>query len=108
LASGYRRYAAPGDDGDIVSALCKRAYVPAVSDNDFVYPSNIGALKAGLQALQFEDRVDEGRAHDAWDRAFRILENDRQEFDGDSAMPVMRFSGDYGMGSIPSLLPYYG
>ena len=84
--------------------VCKRAYVPAVSDNDFVIPSNIGALKLGLMALQFEDKVDEGRADICWDRAHALLEEDRQEYDGDSSICPLNVAGDFGGGSIPSFI----
>lgn len=104
LTSGYRRYAVSANDDEIVAAICKRAYVPAVSDNDFVIPSNLGALKAGLQALQFEDRVDEPRAEAAWARAFKRLEEDRQEYDGDSSVSPLSFVGDFGGGSIPNYI----
>lgn len=104
LTSSYRRYAVDAEDGDVVSALCKRAFFPAVSDNDPIVPSNMGALKLGLMALQYEDKNDFERSEDFWNRGFQILDADRAEFDGDSAIPIMRFIGDYGAGGIPSFI----
>lgn len=100
--SSYRRYAVDATDGDIVSAICKRAFFPAVSDHDPIVPSNTGALKNGLMALRYEDTNDFERSEDFWNRGFRILDADRAEFDGDSAIPTMNFVGEYGAGSIPN------
>lgn len=105
LVSGYRRYAVPNlEDGSIVQCLCKRAYVPSVSDNDIVIPSNLGALKLAMMALQYEDKNDWDRSDQYWNRAFALLEQDRQEFDGDSALPTFNFAGDFGAGSIVNVM----
>lgn len=105
LVSGYRRYAVPNlEDGSIVQCLCKRAYVPSVSDNDIVIPSNLGALKLAMMALQYEDKNDWDRSEQFWQRAFALLEQDRQEYDGDSALPTFNFAGDFGAGSIVNVM----
>lgn len=102
--SNYRRYAIPicSNEPQVISALCKRAYVPARSDNDVVVPSNLGALKIGLMACQYEDKSDWKNANDAWDRAIALLDSERQEFDGDT-LQTLRVMGDFGCGAVPNL-----
>ncbi len=105
LVSGYRRYAVPSvADGSVIQTLCKRAYVPAVSDNDLIIPSNLGALKLGMMALQYEDKNDWDRSEQFWQRAFALLDQDRQEFDGDSTRMILEFAGDFGAGSIVNVM----
>jgi hypothetical protein len=69
----YRQYSVAGlttEDPDadpaVVSAICKLGFVPAVAANDLIVPGNIGALKLGLQALAFEDKVDPANAGIYW------------------------------------------
>lgn len=103
--SGYRRYAMPGScNGDVVEAICKRAYVPAIADNDQVFPSNIGAIKLGMMSLQFEDKVDADNADKYMARALALLDADQQEFDGDSQVPSFQMSPGYGAGDICNVM----
>lgn len=103
--SGYRRYGIPGaTNGDVVEAICKRAYVPAISDNDQVVPSNLGAMKLGMMALQYEDRNDMDNARLYMGEALALLDADQAEFNGDSEYPTFQMAADYGAGSIVNVM----
>jgi hypothetical protein len=113
--SGYHRYRVPdGDWGDTIECLCKRAYTPASADNDLIIPSNLGALKLGMMALQYEDKNDPANASLYWgpnfpDRtgrmagAFDLLNADLEQFQGDSVVPAVQFQRHFGAGSILNL-----
>lgn len=102
LVSGYRRYRFPGAaDGDIYECICKRDFVPIVADNDPIFPSNIGALKKGLQALKFEDTGDDERAMMAWAGAEQLLEQEQIEYDTDTTLSSLNFGN--GFGDIPNI-----
>jgi hypothetical protein len=63
----YRQYLiSAGADGDSVNCICKLKLVIPTSQNDIVVPNNIGALKQGLKALQYEEKSDQERAGRAW------------------------------------------
>lgn len=110
--SGYHRYRVPDSDwGDTVECLCKRAYVPAVADNDLIIPTNIGALKLGMMALRYEDKNDPANASLYWgpnepDKtgkmagAFDLLNSELAQFEGDAVIPTVQFRRHYGAGEI--------
>lgn len=115
--SGYHRYRVPdGDWGDTIEALCKRAYVPAVADNDPVIPGNIGALKLGMMALQFEERNDPKNAALYWGPnnpehrpgafwgAIDLLNADLQQFRGDSVIPAVQMIPGFGGAGVPQTM----
>jgi hypothetical protein len=103
--AGYRRYGVPGMcNGDVVEAICKRAYIPAISDNDQVIPSNMGAMKLGMMALQYEDRNDMENARLYMGEALALLDADQAEFNGDSEYPTFQMAADYGAGSIVNVM----
>lgn len=105
LTSGYHRYRVPdGDWGDTIECLCKRAFVPVVADADIVIPGNIGALKMGLMALQYEDKNDLERAEIYWNKAFTILNSELEQFKGDSILPSVQMQPQYGGGQICNIL----
>lgn len=101
--SGYRRYKLPWEI-ERVEVIAKRAFVAAVVDNDPLMISNTGALKLGMMALQYEDKNDRDRAKQYWNDAEVELEKAQVEFAGDSVMPILQVAGDYGAGSILTLL----
>jgi hypothetical protein len=115
--SGYHRYRVPdGDWGDTIECLCKRAFVPAVADNDPIIPGNLGALKLGMMSLQFEDRNDpknaalymgpnnpEEHAGAFWG-AIDLLNADLDQFRGDSVVPAVQFIPGYGGAGIPQTM----
>lgn len=100
--SGYRRYRVPPGI-NWLEVIAKRAFVPMVADADPVIPSNIGALKHGLRAVRFEDASDDDRALVAWGNAYRELDNELQEFQGDATLTPIQCIGDFGAGSVPTL-----
>lgn len=95
----YKKYKVPDWNGYFTSALIfgKLAYFPAVEDTDIVIPSNLGALKLGLKALQSEDTEEDEHAEQDWARCFNILDKEVIETDSDAEFPVMRF--EYGFGN---------
>lgn len=80
----YRRYQVTGieEEDRTYIALCKRAVVNAVSDNDLLIPGNLGALKLGLMALNYEGK-DDGRRKEYWDNAVALLNGELAEFQAD-------------------------
>ncbi len=116
LNSDYHRYRVPDADwGDTIECLCKRAYVPAVADNDPISPGNLGALKLGMMALQFEDRNDSANAAKFWGPnepenhpgafwgAIDLLNAELNQFQGDAVTPAIQFAPSFGAGPIPAI-----
>jgi len=103
----YKRYSV-GNYGDqtTANALCKLAYVPAVADTDLIFPPVLGALLHGLKGIQYELKSD-SRDFEEWEKAKRILMNDREELDG-KVFPVIEVVGDFGAGNTPNLIGGYG
>ncbi len=75
----YHRYLVgnvqPLNSNPAIRTLCQRRYFPVAAESDFIYPGSIGALKFGLQALNYEDlnRSDDALAQ--WDYAIKLLNN---------------------------------
>lgn len=111
--SGYHRYRVPDADwDDTVDCLCRRAYVPAIADNDPIIPNNLGALKLGMMSLVFEDRNDsknarlymgpnkpEDNSGVMWG-AIDLLNADLHHFRGDFVLPTVQFVRGYGGGEV--------
>jgi hypothetical protein len=111
----YRQYDVAGiasstDDPPVVSVIAKLGFSPAVADNDLVSPGNLGALKLGLQALGFEDKVDPANAGLYWgpnfpDRtgkmhgAIDLLDAELEELQM-AEMPTLQFGYDFAAGSV--------
>lgn len=118
----YRQYDAAGfssdadddgvaDDPPVVSAICKLGFVAAISINDLIVPGNLGALKLGLQALGFEDKVDGSNAGLYWGPnypsknpgkmagAIDLLDAELEELQS-AETPVFNVSPDWACGSI--------
>jgi hypothetical protein len=95
----YKKYKIPDFPTNPSYALVfgKLAYVPCVNDTDIVIPSNYGALKIGLKALQSEDTEEDESAMKDWERAYRILNNEVTEAEGDSEFPNFTVAGQFGM-----------
>lgn len=93
----YRRYkvgnATQSNPTNVIYGLCKLRYTPLASEVDMVIPSNIGALKNGIMALQFEDSADGAQNTEYyWGKAFQILNAElSQERGGAKAPPVINF-----------------
>jgi hypothetical protein len=99
----YRRYAIErADDSDVptVRALCKRRFVPVLSESDEIIPENMGALKLGLISLKYEDTNDLERATEYFNRALSLLNSELKEQRGNQ-FNTMRFSPHgFGLGQI--------
>lgn len=90
----YRRYrvtVADTSETPAVRALCKRRFVPVVSENDEVIPGNMGALKLGLISLKYEDTNDLERANEYFTKALSLLNAELREQRG-GQFNTMRFS----------------
>jgi hypothetical protein len=99
----YRRYTYPNANSDntsIIEVISDEGYVAARADNDQLAVSNLGALKNAMKALGFEDANDEDRYNSYIAQAQNLIDNERQKFDGDSAIGVFQNIGDYGAGSV--------
>jgi hypothetical protein len=100
---GYRRYRvvrASGSETPVIRALCKRRFIPAVSESDDIIPDNLGALKLGLISLKYEDTNDLERATEYFNRALSLLNAELKEQRG-SQFNTMRFSPHgFGLGRI--------
>lgn len=113
----YRQYLISGGlaDGSLVRVLCKLGFEPAITNNDLVIPGHMGALKLGLQALQFEDKVDPINAGIYWgpnypDRnpgkmsgAIDLLDAEIAEL-GAGEQVAFQVSPDFGAGSIVNVI----
>jgi hypothetical protein len=100
---GYRRYrVVRGDNSEaaVVRALCKRRYVPVMSENDEIIPDNMGALKLGLISLKYEDTNDLERATEYFNKALSLLNAELREQRG-GQFNTLRFSPHgFGLGKI--------
>lgn len=107
----YRQYnVGCGMDGKTVRAMCKLGFEPAIATGDIIIPGHIGALKLGLQALQFEDRVDPANAALYWGPnypaktskmtgAVDLLDAEIEELDA-AEQPAFNVSPSFGAGSV--------
>lgn len=84
----------------IYVAVVKRGFRPVSDDNDEVYPSVLGALKKGLQALQREDAEDDVRAQEKWDQAKALLAEAQEDDTGAGAEGKVTFEDDLHMAEV--------
>ena len=84
----YHRYKISSYDPEVgVRGLCKRRFVPLEGeDNELVTPSNMGALKLGMLAVNYENKNDLERANDYWNRAMMTLNLEMREARGGAQM----------------------
>lgn len=86
----YRRYQVTGvtNEDRTFKALCKRAYVEAKMDNDYLYPDNLGAIKLALMALSCESKQDQGQADYYWNKSVQTLNAQLEEWQGDVGFTI--------------------
>lgn len=91
----YRRYkvgtlAARTDGAPVIRALVRRKFVPLINETDLVYPSNIGALKFGLIALNLEERGldDLAQAQTYWAKCYEVLNQGLKHARGSARKPI--------------------
>lgn len=98
----YKRYRVPEWNGFPMARIFgKLAFNEVTADTDIPIPNNLGALKAALQALSYEDAADLERSDLLWARALSILDEERAEAE-DAELPTFKVPSDFGCGSIPS------
>lgn len=111
----YRQYSAGGGrDQQLVRAVCKLGFVPAIADNDVILPGHLGALKLGLMALSFEDKVDMKNAGMYWgpnypDKrpgapygAIDLLDSEISELE-EAETPAFMVDSHFGAGAVPNV-----
>lgn len=111
----YRQYSVGGGtDGQLVRAICKLGFTPVVAENDIVLPGHIGALKLGLMALAFEDKVDMKNAGLYWGPnyperrpgqpygAIDLLDSEIGKLD-EAEQPAFMVDSMFGAGSVPNV-----
>ena len=100
---GYRRYRivrAENAATPVVRALCKRRFIPVLSENDDIIPDNMGALKLGLISLKYEDTNDLERATEYFTRALSLLNAELREQRGSQFNPIRLSPHGFGLGRI--------
>lgn len=97
--TGSKRYKVPTctDDDFTYIALVKVAYVALTAGTDEVTPNNIGAIKAGLQALNAEDSDNRGLSRDLWAEAMELLAEQSENETGAAASGNVEISDDFDM-----------
>ena len=100
----YKRYRTPAAQYvQQILAMCKRRFVPFVAgndDNSVIMPSNEGALKMVLMALQYEDKNDLERAETYFQKAIQLLNAELKEDMGDPVI-TLQMNPNGGVGSVP-------
>lgn len=89
----FRRYKVGEIEADeshpfVIETLCKRRFIPAEQETDFVIPGNLQALKIAVLALKYEDENDLKAANDYWGMAYGILNGEMKEDRGGSKLNV--------------------
>lgn len=81
-------------------AIIKQDYVPLVSEDEEVTPSNVGALKFGLMALLKEDAQDMERAEQFWQKANDLLAKEQDDDIGAGAEGKVQIPDDLQMSTV--------
>jgi hypothetical protein len=86
------RWYVTGVSNSAVQTICRKRWIPVVNETDWIEPANIGAIKAGFQALSQEDAVQQEQADTLWGRGRAMLEKQLQSLRG-SIQTRMPFKG---------------
>jgi hypothetical protein len=81
----YRRYAIPGfesEEGATVTVLAKRKFIPAVTDDDDLIVTNLGALKMMAIAIEKEENNNLDEAMKYEQKAVELLREELKEVEG--------------------------
>jgi hypothetical protein len=102
----YQRFQLPcyPDNIQVARILSRLTFVEMSDDKDIVIPSRLGVLKLGLMALNYEDRNDFERADGYWSRGLKMIDNDKQEFEGDAAIPLVDAVPGFGCSDVPNIV----
>lgn len=105
-APAYQRYKLPSLPNNIPVAriLTRMTFVELTADTDIVFPSNIGALKMGLKALNYEDKDDVEREEERWQKGIRLIELNKQEIEGDAQIPLVDAAYGFGASTVPNII----
>jgi len=76
------------------TALVKLAFIPALTDDDWVLLSNLDALRLGIQALRLEQANDDVQAEIKWRKS--IAELNMEIRDRDPALQTVVVTNDFG------------
>lgn len=96
----YRRYKTGIVENTDIITFCKLRFLPYRDDTDVVLPTNIGALKFGLLALQKEDALAIDEAEQMWAKSRQLLQKQLKAFRG-SAKPAFSILGAQAMLTSP-------
>lgn len=103
---GYRRYRierSGNSDSEAIRVLCKRRFIPVVSETDEIVPNNMGALKLGLLSLKYEDTNDLERATEYFNRALFLLNAELREQRGSQFNTLRVSPSGFGLSRITSI-----
>jgi hypothetical protein len=110
LNPNYQRYRIVGNypEERTIYAMCKRAFITFKLDTDEVIPSNLNALRYGVQAYIYDQQNDLERAKVYWDMAFTTLNEELEDFTGDFTREQIEVQmGAFALGGpqgIPNLI----
>lgn len=101
----YRRYKVPNwnDQYPLARVFGKLGFIRVVADDDIVFPQHTSALKAGLQALNYENAADYDRSEVLWAKAQKVLDDEMAEAN-DAELPVFHVDSQFGAGNIPNCI----
>jgi len=103
---GRKRYRVPISPGDGYACvlLVKLGYSALTLDWQEVIPNNVGALKAGLQALLAEDADNRGLSRELWAEAMELLAEQAENDMGAGAEGGVEIRDDLQLSSIGGIL----
>jgi len=95
----YQRYHVP-DCGPACQILTRLTYVKLVADTDIVIPSDLGAMELGLRALQYRKESNWDGALQLEQEALDLLDGQKQQLEGEAALPSFSSFPGFGAGDI--------
>jgi hypothetical protein len=98
----YKRYQT-GDADKEIRCICRRRFVPAVNETDWVYPGNLATLEHGIRSLLFEESNDIANADAFWQRGLTFLNEEAKASRGGARPPIVI---DHFNGGSPSPWTY--
>jgi hypothetical protein len=91
----YKRYQT-GEAEKEIRCICKRRFVPAINETDWIYPGNMATLEHGVRAMLFEESNDIANADAFWNRGLRFLDEEAKSSRGGARPPVVPMHFDAG------------
>lgn len=64
----------------VVESIVRMEFVPVVVDTDWLFISNLRALKHGMRSIQMRDREEYQKAEIEWQQALRLLRNELEAY----------------------------